>query len=147
MTPSQACFDLIKQFEGCSLTAYLPTAHDVPTVGWGHTRGVQMGDVWTQQQADDALADDVTRVGQSVDNLLTGATTQNQFDAMTSLAYNIGVPGFGTSTVLRDHNAGDYPGAAAAFLLWNKQAGIVLPGLVRRRQAESDLYQGAPANA
>jgi lysozyme len=74
-------------------------------------------------------------------------TSDNQHAAMTCLAYNIGfgdpsrnIPGFITSTVLRRHNLGNYGGAADAFMMWIKQKGQVLPGLIRRRQAERELY-------
>ena len=142
MTPAKPGLDLIKSFEQCRLQAYLPTPNDVPTIGWGTTGpDIHMGLVWTQQQADDRFAADVSRFAASVSALLgICPTTQNQFDAMVSLAYNIGAQHFATSTVLREHKLSLYSAAAAAFLLWNKQAGIVLKGLVRRRQAEAALY-------
>jgi lysozyme len=67
-------------------------------------------------------------------------TTDNQFSAMVSLAYNIGVGAFARSTVARKHNEGDHQAAAEAFALWNKAGGRVLAGLVRRRKEEADLY-------
>lgn len=142
MTPAKPGLDLIKSFEKCRLQAYLPTPKDVPTIGWGTTGpDIHMGLVWTQQQADDRFAADVGRFAASVSALVAGCpTTQNQFDAMVSLAYNIGAQHFATSTVLREHKLNIYRGAAKAFLLWTKQAGIVLNGLVRRRKAEAELY-------
>ena len=74
--------------------------------------------------------------------MLTGTTSQNQFDAMLSLAYNIGMANFGPSTLLRLHNAGEFAAVPAQFLRWNHQAGQVLAGLTRRRQGEADIYQG-----
>lgn len=138
---------LIKSFEGCELTAYPDpgTGGDPWTIGWGHTGPeVRKGLVWTQAQADAALAKDVSRFSAAVDAALRGApTTQGQFDAMVSLAYNIGIKAFVESTLLRFHKAGDIVGAAAQFARWNKAAGRVLAGLTRRRAAEAALYRGA----
>lgn len=153
LTPSPACAAFIKGFEQCRLTAYLPTPDDVPTIGWGTTKGVRMGMVWTQAQADAAFAADLAEFGAKVAGMLgTAPTTQGQYDAMVSLAYNIGmgdpvrnIPGFLTSTVLRKHKAGDYVGAADAFAMWNKQAGKVLNGLTKRRAAERAMYLGVGA--
>ena len=139
--------DLVKSFEGCKLKAYMPTPNDRPTIGYGATfhadgRAVKMGEVWTQAQADDAFDHDINQYGAKVEKLLGGCDTDAaQFGAMTSLAYNIGLGGFGNSTVLRKHKAGDWAGAAAAFGMWNKQAGKVLAGLTRRRKAEAELYR------
>lgn len=143
LTPSPQCAAFIKGFEQCRLTAYLPTANDVPTIGWGTTKGVKLGMVWTQAQADAAFAADLGRFGVEVADMIgTAPTTQNQYDAMVSLAYNIGVTAFDGSTVRRQHKAGNYAAAADAFLLWNKQAGKVLNGLTRRRAAERAMYLG-----
>ena len=142
MTPSPACSALIKSFEQCRLRAYKPTPNDVWTCGWGST-GPDVGPttVWTQAQADTRFDTSLASFAAGVAHLLTGSTTQPQFDAMVSLAYNIGLGNFGPSTLLKMHNAGDYAGAAAQFSRWNKQAGEVLAGLTRRRAAEAALYQ------
>lgn len=147
MTPSIRCADFIRSFEQCRLTAYMPTPKDRPTIGWGTTGAdIHMGMTWTQAQADERFAHDLQAFGAGVMEALGGApVTQDQYDAMISLAYNIGLGHFQTSTVLRDHKASDFRGAAAAFNLWNKQAGVVLNGLVRRRAAESHMYQGLRA--
>ena len=138
---------LIRSFEGCRLKAYMPTPNDRPTIGYGatfHADGspVRMGEVWTQAQADAAFDADINKYGAKVEALLGGCDTDAaQFGALTSLAYNIGLGALGNSTVLRKHKAGDWAGAAAAFGMWNKQAGKVLAGLTRRRKAEADLYR------
>lgn len=144
MTPSIRCIDFIKSFEKCRLTAYMPTPKDRPTIGWGTTGAdVHMGMTCSQAWADDRFAHDLAQFGAGVLAALGGApTTQDQYDACVSLAYNIGVSHFQSSTVLRDHKAGDYAGAAAAFGMWNKQAGVVLNGLTRRRAAEAHMYAG-----
>jgi lysozyme len=140
---------LLKSFEKCRLTAYLPTPNDKPTIGWGHCGPeVHLGLTWTQAQADAQLAADLRWRDEKVAQLTEGClTTDNQHSAMVSLAYNIGFgdpaknePGFTTSTVLRRHRLGNHAGAADAFMMWIKQKGKVLPGLVRRRSAERELY-------
>lgn len=137
---------LARQFEGCRLRAYLPTPRDRPTIGWGLTfypdgRAVAMGDSITQAQAD---ADFETMFGRFVADVQRrcGPATPAQLGAMACLAYNIGMRAFARSTVLLRHIAGNHAGAAVAFALWDKQAGRVLPGLIRRRAAEAALYRG-----
>jgi GH24 family phage-related lysozyme (muramidase) len=142
MTPSPACIALIKSFEQCRLTAYLPTPKDKPTIGWGTTGAdIHLGMTWTQEQCDARFAADLDRFALGVSAALTGQTSQPQFDAMTSLAYNIGLGAFESSTLLRLHDAGDFTAADAQFARWNKQAGQVLPGLTRRRAAEAAMYR------
>lgn len=138
----QAGLSLIKSFEQCRLKAYMPTPNDVPTIGWGSTGpDIKMGMVWTQKQADDRFAKDLIRYENAVKAAIGSAdTSQNEFDAMVSLAYNIGTVGFKGSTVARKHLAGDKQAAAKAFGMWNKQKGKVLAGLTRRRASESALY-------
>ncbi|WDA36392.1 lysozyme [Sphingobium sp. YC-XJ3] len=135
--------DLIKSFEGLSLKAYPDpgTGGEPITIGYGHTGGIKLGTVWTQAQADSALAVDVSRFADGVAGLIGSApTTQGQFDAMVSLAYNVGLANFGSSTLLKKHKAGDYAGAKTEFARWNKAAGKVMAGLTRRRAAEAELY-------
>jgi lysozyme len=145
LQPSRACIDLIKRFEQCRLHAYLPTPQDVPTIGWGSTGlDIRLGMTWTQEQADARFLLDVARFADKVEKLLQdgAATTQGEFDALVSLAYNIGTGNLASSTLLRMHKAGDKAGAAAQFARWNKQKGKVLNGLTIRRAAEASLYRG-----
>lgn len=130
---------LVAQFEGFRGTAYLCPA-GVWTIGYGFTSGVNPGDVITREDADARLDAELAHFASGVRPLLTRPATPNQFGAMVSLAFNVGVAAFARSSVLRLHNAGDFAGAARAFALWNKAGGKVLPGLVRRRAAEADLY-------
>lgn len=142
MTPSKQCADLVKSFEDCRLTAYMPTPNDVPTIGWGSTGpDIKLGMTWTQQQADDRFAQDLAKFAAGVERAV-GTATQGQFDGMVSLAYNIGLGNFGSSTLVKKHKAGDYAGAADQFARWNKQKGKVLNGLTRRRAAEAAMYRG-----
>ena len=141
MSPSQACLNLIKRFEGCRLEGYLCPA-GIPTVGWGHTGPeVKVGMHISQDIADAYLLKDVTHFADGVRKLLNRDPEQNQFDAMVSLAYNIGLGNFGKSTVLRKFNEGDIISSAKGFMLWTKAAGKELPGLVTRRAAEQALFQ------
>ena len=143
MQISKAGLDLIKQFEGLYLKAYRCPA-GVPTIGYGHTAGVAMGQTITQQQADDYLRRDVRQFERAVARLATVPLTQGQFDALVSFAFNLGEGALAQSTLLRLLNAGDYAGAAAQFDRWNKAGGRVLPGLVRRRAAERALFESRP---
>ncbi len=151
MTPSSACISLVQQFEGCakkqpdgSFAAYPDpgSGGDPWTIGWGSTGpDIKPGMVWTQQQCDDRLTADLTKFATGVNAAVgTAATTQHQFDALVSFAYNVGLGNLQSSTLLKLHKAGDYAGAAAQFARWNKAAGKVLAGLTRRRAAEAALY-------
>jgi GH24 family phage-related lysozyme (muramidase) len=148
MKHSHACSNLVKQFEGCVLTAYPDpaTKADPWTIGVGHTGPeVKRGVVWTQAQADEALDNDLARFDTGVAKLIgTAPTTQAQFDALVSLAFNIGLGNLGSSTLLRLHKAGSFEVAATQFVRWNKAAGRIMNGLTRRRMAEASLYRGLP---
>ena len=138
--------DAIKEHEALRLTAYLPTKDDVWTIGWGHTRTARQGMVITVAQAEALLRDDLAWVEDTIDALVKVPITQNQRDALGSLIFNIGRPNFSRSTVLRKLNAGDYRGAADAFLMWNKQRDRktgqmnVLRGLTKRREQERAMF-------
>ncbi|HWJ70938.1 MAG TPA: lysozyme [Sphingobium sp.] len=134
---------LIKQHEGCRLSAYPdPGTGSAPwTIGYGSTTGVSPGMTITQAQADARLTVDLARFEAAVRTLCPVAT-QGQFDALVSLAFNIGEAALRDSTLRRLHVAGDHAGAAAQFQRWRFAAGRELPGLVRRRAAEQALYEG-----
>lgn len=138
---------LIHSFEKCRPKAYPdPGSKDGHpwTIGWGATGpGIYEGVVWTQEQADERFRRDIVARESQLNNMLAGAaTTQNQFDAMLSLGYNIGMLALQGSTVMRRHKAGDFSGAADAFAMWNKNDGKVMNGLVRRRAEEAKMYRG-----
>ena len=143
---------LIRQFEGCArlradglVEAYPdPGTGGAPwTIGWGATGpGIGPGTVWTRQQCDARLVADIQRHARDVAEVLDGASTnQMQFDALVSFHYNTGA--IARSTLLKRHLAGDYEAACREFGRWNRAAGRVLPGLVRRRKAEADLYRSS----
>ncbi len=134
-----AGMDLLKHFEGCELVAYRCPAN-VWTIGYGSTGPhVREGMVITQQEADDLKRRDLVRFERAVAKN-AGKCSQNEFDAMVCLAFNIGIGGFLKSSVLRHHKAGRKRKAADSFLMWNKGGGRVLRGLTRRRKAERELY-------
>ena len=144
MIPSQNCIDLIKKFEGFRANSYLDAA-GIPTIGYGSTmwtdgRKVRLGQTVTLQDAEKLLAYYLSNV-----ILFVPEVTQNKFDAMCSLIYNIGLPNFRKSTLLKKvkENPDDLS-IRDEFMKWTmarKNGQLVsLPGLVRRRKAEADLY-------
>lgn len=156
LQPSDACLAFIKKRESIRLKAYL-CENGKPTIGWGHTRTVTKKDVTsgrtiTREMAESLFKDDVNRFSVGVAKLCDPDTTQGQFDAMVSLAFNIGLgqKGFAGSTVLKRHNSNNWPGAAEAFLWWNKVRDkkdrtklVESEGLTARRKLESEMYLDA----
>lgn len=133
---------------GPALEAYICPA-GVPTIGWGETDGVKMGDTCTVDKADALLLEALIERSEQVRSVCTTHPTKNQLGAMTSLQYNVGQATFVKSTVLRCHNKGDFEGASRAFGLFNKAKvkgtdGVVrlsvLSGLTLRRAMESAIY-------
>lgn len=138
---------LIKSFEGCELTAYrCPTGHW--TIGFGSMGShVKPGMVITQPEAEMLLKRDLARFETGVNAMVEGVpTTSDQFSAMVSFAFNLGLASLLKSTLLKKHRARDYKGASEQFLKWNhgRKNGqlVVMPGLTRRRAAEARLYRG-----
>jgi len=144
MRTSDAGRAIIREYAGLRLNEYLCPANKW-TIGYGWTIGVKKGDVWTKEQAEEMLVEGLKVFEKQVLSAIGNApTTQHQFDAMVSLAYNIGVANLLRSSVLREHKAANYVVAANNFRKWNKAtvngALVELPGLVRRREAERALY-------
>jgi lysozyme len=132
---------LIKSSEGLHLKAYRCPA-GVLTIGYGSTGAhVKMGMKISAAEADALLRRDLERFERGVSEI-GGDMTPGQFSALVSFAFNLGLGNLKGSTLLRLHLAGDHAGAAAQFAKWNKAAGEVLPGLVKRRAAEAALYRG-----
>ncbi|MBX9297603.1 lysozyme [Chromobacterium vaccinii] len=141
MKTNTAGINLIKQFEGVRLQAY-QDAVGVWTIGYGHTGPeVKAGIRISQQQAEQLLATDLEKFETGVGKAVTVPLNANQFSALVSFSYNLGLGNLQSSTLLRLLNKGDYTGAAGQFPLWNKAGGNVLPGLSRRRLAEQTLFQ------
>jgi lysozyme len=141
MRTSQNGVDLIKHFEGVRLDAYQCSA-GVWTIGYGHTRGVKPGARITEHDAERMLESDIESFERGVLRHVKVTLTQSQFDALVSFSFNVGLGALVHSALLRRLNAGDIIGAADQFLRWNKAAGKVLAGLVRRRAAERALFLG-----
>jgi lysozyme len=140
-----AALEIIKRNEGLRLDAYEDVV-GVWTIGYGDTGpDVKRGLRITEEEAERRLADRLAREFEPgvLAAIRPAPATGNQFSAMVSLAYNIGVRAFTSSTVVRMHKAGDYVAAAEAFNLWVKAGGRVYAGLVRRRQEEAALYLSA----
>lgn len=151
MTPSKKCFDLIKQFEGFDLSAYLDIA-GVPTIGWGTisrpdgTR-VKMGDTCTVEEAEEYIQYDVAKFAAAVQRSVTSVLNQNQFDALVSFTYNLGSGALIGSTLLKLLNKNpDDTSIMAAFMMWDKakdpKTKKLVPsnGLKNRRTLEAQLY-------
>lgn len=149
MRMSERGIALIKQFEGRRLGAYRDIA-GVWTIGYGHTgEDVRPGDLITPERAEELLRVDLMRFERGVRERVSVPLNQHQFDALVSLAFNIGLDAFGRSTVRKRLNRHDYKGAADAFLMW-KLADLdrdgktepheIAPGLKRRREAERALF-------
>lgn len=142
-----AGLELVKSFEGLRLDAYRDAA-GILTIGWGHTGpDVKRDMTITLEEAETLLKTDLARFERGVE-AMTGSvpTGDNEFSALVSLAFNIGLQNLATSTLLKRHKLGNKIGAANAFLMWTKARNPVtgklrdLPGLIRRRQAERKLY-------
>lgn len=139
---------LIKSFEGLRLNAYVDpgTGSEPITIGYGTTiyRGVQkvkMGDRITEPQAEDFLLYDVNKFSEEVKKLIKKNLTENQFGALVSFSYNVGIMNFKNSTLLKKVNINPNDvSIGVEFLKWVRAAGKVMPGLVRRREAEKNLY-------
>ena len=132
---------LIKKYEGCKLQAYQCPA-GIWTIGYGHTKGVKEGDVWTQEQADTALMQEIEEYGNGVLQVCpTLADYPNRLAACISLAYNIGPGNFAGSSVAKYIRRGEYRAAADAFGMWVYAGKQKLQGLVNRRQAERTVFR------
>jgi lysozyme len=138
-TLSNEGLEAIARFEGLRLSAYLDAA-GVPTIGYGHTGGVQMGQTITRARALALLRQDAQTAVEGVRQAVHRDISQGQFDALVSFAFNVGVGAMRGSTLVRKLNAGDRTGAAAEFLKWTRAGGRVLPGLVARRKIEQAMF-------
>ena len=132
---------LIKKFEGCRLEAYLCSAN-VWTCGWGATRDVKQGDVWSQSYADERFDGDIVEFENYVNDMVKVRLDQCQFDALCAWVYNLGPNNLQASTMLKVLNEEKYTEVPYQMKRWNKANGEVLQGLVRRREAEALLFEG-----
>lgn len=134
---------LVRKWEGCHLKAYPdPASGGEPwTIGFGATgTGIRRGVVWTQQEAEQRLEQDVKRFVDGVRRLLQRPATDKQLGSMASLAYNIGLARFEKSTLLRLFNEGKTEAAGKQFGVWTLAAGKRMQGLVNRRADEAKMF-------
>ena len=132
---------LIKKFEGCELEAYQCSA-GVWTIGYGHTKDVVQGMTISKEEAEQMLIDELHEYESYINEYVTAALSQNQFDALVSWVYNLGPANLKASTMLKVLNAKEYEDVPAQMKRWNKAGGKVLEGLIRRREAEACLFKG-----
>ncbi len=136
---SQNGIEFLKSYEGCVLKAY-QDAVGIWTIGYGHTSGVTSGMMITTTQAESYLKSDLLKIGNYVNNYVTTTLTQNMFDALVSFTFNVGAGALKRSTLLRKLNQGDISGAAKEFDKWVYAGKKKLPGLVKRRAAEKEMF-------
>lgn len=139
MKVSNNGINLVKRFEGLELKAYRDSV-GILTIGYGHTHAVKAGDIITGEQADAFLREDLQVAELTVNTNVKAKLTQGQFDALVSFVFNLGSGNFVKSTLIRKLNAGDYAGAADEFGKWVNAGGKKLPGLVKRRAAEREVF-------
>jgi len=141
MKISQEGIALIKRFEGCELKAYQDSV-GVWTIGYGHTKEVKEGDEINQEHAEFMLTEEMPEYEGYINNMVKVPLEQNQFDALCSWVYNLGPTNLKNSTLLTVLNQERYKEVPQEIKRWNKAGGVVLNGLIVRRQAEALLFEG-----
>ena len=144
MKTSKNGINLIKEFEGCRLKAYKCPA-GIWTIGIGHTglvngKPITEGMTITELMAETLLAIDLQKFENAINTKVKKPLTQNEFDSLTSLVFNIGIGAFEKSSMLKLLNSGHIPLAAGQFDRWIYAKGKVLNGLKKRRAAEKALF-------
>jgi len=145
MRPTENAFGLIRPWETFKSYPYLCPAK-VPTIGFGSTyykdgTKVKLSDKPISLEAAESLMDFVaTEMGNQIYELVEVILTQNQFDALVSFVYNVGISAFAGSRLLKKINAGLMDEAALEFPKWNKSKGKILGGLIKRRAQEMELF-------
>jgi lysozyme len=138
---NQAGIEIIKQSEGCRLKAYKCPA-GVWTIGYGHTKGVVPTSILqSQEQAEQLLYNDLLEYSSAIESLIVVPLNDNQFSSLVSFIYNVGINGFKNSTLRKKLNTGDYNSVPEQMIRWTKGGGKSLPGLVKRRNLEIDLFR------
>ena len=130
---------MIKDHEGLRLKAYLDPV-GIWTIGWGHTGRVHSGETITRERAEELLMLDIEKAEACIERSVSVSLTQGMFDSLVSFIFNLGCGAFRQSTLLRHLNNGDYEKAAHQFPRWVHAKGRRLPGLVRRREDERQLF-------
>ncbi len=141
MKISQEGIKLIKNFEGCGLEAYQDSV-GIWTIGYGTIKGVKEGDQINQDEAEHLLQEEMPEYEGYINEMVNVPLEQNQFDALCSWVFNLGPNNLKSSTLLKVLNESKYDEVPEQIVRWNKAGGQVLEGLVRRRQAEADMFEG-----
>lgn len=144
LTLSAAAFGGLVAYEGWCGTACIPVPGDVPTLGFGTTDGVRMGDTITPQKAVQRALQDVAKFEGAVKQCVKVPLHQYEYDSYVQFSYNVGSGAFCGSTLVRKLNAGDYSGACSELLRWDRFQGKPLRGLTLRRQSEYTKCMGTP---
>lgn len=142
LTLSAAGLVGIVGYEGYTDRAVIPVPGDVPTIGFGTTENVRMGDRISPQEAIRRAVVDISSKESAIKRCVHVPLTQYEYDAYTSLTYNIGDHAFCTSTIVKKLNVGDYAGGCAEISRWDKQNGKHLKGLTNRRARERATCEG-----
>ena len=140
MKISEDGLELIKKFEGCETTAYQDSV-GVWTIGFGHTKGVEEGQTCSIEDAESMLADEMDEYEGYINNMVKVDLQQHEFDALVAWVYNLGPTNLGESTMLKVLNGGQFDRVPDEMNRWTRAGGKILEGLVRRRQAESLMFQ------
>jgi lysozyme len=141
MQISEEGISLIKSYEGCRLEAYQDSV-DVWTIGYGHTKDVKEGDKINQEEAEYMLQEEMIEYEGYINDLVEVPLEQCQFDALVCWVYNLGPTNLKNSTLLKVLNEEDYDGVPEQIKRWNKAGGVILSGLIKRREAEANLFEG-----
>lgn len=141
MKISQEGIALIKKFEGCELNAYQCSAN-VWTIGYGHTKEVTENNECSMEEAEEILVADLEEFEEWVEKLVSVEMAQNEFDALVAFTFNLGPTNLRTSTLLERLNDRKFEDVPAEMKRWNRAGGVVVDGLVRRREAEALLFKG-----
>ena len=140
MKISEDGLELIKKFEGCETTAYQDSV-GVWTIGFGHTKGVEEGQTCSIEDAESMLANEMDEYEGYINNMVKVDLQQHEFDALVAWVYNLGPTNLGESTMLKVLNGGQFDRVPDEMNRWTRAGGEILEGLVRRRQAESLMFQ------
>ena len=139
MKTSDVGIELIKEFEGCKQVAYQDSV-GVWTIGYGHTKDVYEGQLSIKKTCERLLSEDIAEFEDYVESYVEVSLSQNQFDALVAWTFNLGPGNLLKSTMLKKLNEGDYDAVPDEMRRWNKAGGKTLNGLIRRRDAEANLF-------
>ena len=140
MKISENGLELIKKFEGCETTAYQDSV-GVWTIGFGHTKGVEEGQTCSIEDAESMLANEMDEYEGYINNMVKVDLQQHEFDSLVAWVYNLGPTNLSESTMLKVLNGGQFDRVPDEMNRWTRAGGEILEGLVRRRQAESLMFQ------